>query len=268
MDIYVESTGRGPAVLWIHGYTMDRTLWQPLLELLPGFRHVCVDLPGHGRSGPLSAGETLPGLAARVAAIAEAEEARRVVALSFGSAVALQLAASYPELVSRLAIAAPTISGARPAAGVIARERQLAMLYRMTGAGAQMTRLWMSSPPDIFLGAQDHPELQGRLRAVIDGHSWAEITSGAMRSLGEYVHTDAELGRIRAATLVLIGDRDMPAFRANASRLAAVLPHCTVVTMADAGHLCLLERPGQAAAPLAAHLSGAGRPPEQDVTVS
>lgn len=254
MDIYVESTGRGPAVLWLHGYTMDRTLWQPLLELLPGFRHVCVDLPGHGRSRPLSGDETLPGLAARIAAIAEAADARRIVALSFGSAVALQLAASYPQLVTRLAIAAPTISGAPPAAGVIARERQLALLYRMTGPGAQMTKLWMASPPDIFRGARDHPELQGRLRAVIDGHSWAEIGSGAMRSLAEHVHTDEELGRISAATLVLVGDRDMPSFCANAARLATVVPDCTVVTMRDAGHLCLLERPGQAAAPLAAHL--------------
>ena len=254
MDIYVESTGKRPAVLWVHGYTMDRTLWQPLLDLLPGFRHVCVDLPGHGRSGPLSADETLPGLAARIAAIAEAEEAQRIVALSFGSAVALQLAALYPHLVSQLAIAAPTISGAQPAAGVVARERQLALLYRMTGPGAQMTKLWMASPPDIFLGAQGHPELQGRLRAVIDGHSWAEMGSGAMRSLGAHVHTDEELSRISAATLVIVGDRDMPAFSANASRLAAVVPNCAVVTMPDAGHLCLLERPGQAAAQLATHL--------------
>lgn len=255
MDIHVESTGDGPAVLWIHGYTMDSTLWRPLLELLPGFRHVCLDLPGHGRSGPLGPDETLPGLAARIAAVAEAEGTRRIVALSFGSAVALQLAAARPHLVSRLAIAAPTIAGAAPAAGVIARERQLALLYRMTGPGPQMTKLWMTSPPDIFLGAQDHPELHGRLRTVIDAHRWAEVGNGAMRSLGGHVHTDGELGRISAATLVITGERDMPAFTANASRLAAVVPHCALVTMPDAGHLCLLERPGQIAARLAAHLS-------------
>jgi 2-succinyl-6-hydroxy-2,4-cyclohexadiene-1-carboxylate synthase len=255
MDIHVESAGHGPAVLWIHGYTMDSTLWQPLLDLLPGFRHVCVDLPGHGRSGPLRPDDSLPALAARIAAVAEAEQARRVVALSFGSAVALQLAASHPQLVSRLAIAAPTIAGAEPAAGVIARERQLALLYRMTGPGPQMTKLWMTSPPDIFRGAQDHPGLQGRLREVINGHSWAEVGNGAMRSLGGHAHTDEELGRISAATLVVIGDRDMPAFRANAARLVAVVPDCTLVTMLNAGHLCLLERPGQVAGALAAHLS-------------
>ena len=255
MDIHVESTGHGPAVLWIHGYTMDSTLWRPLWDLLPGFRHVSIDLPGHGRSGPLSSDATLPALAARVGEIAQAERASRIVALSFGSAVALQLAASQPDLVSRLAIAAPTIAGARPAAGVVGRDMQLAQLYRMTGPSPHMTTLWMTSPPDIFLGTQDHPDLRDRLRAVIDGHSWAELGSGAMRSLGAHVHTDAALGRISAATLVIIGDQDMPAFAANASRLEAVVPRCALVTMPDSGHLCLLERPGQIAGRLAAHLS-------------
>ena len=254
MGIHVETTGHGPAVLWIHGYTMDSTLWHPLWDLLPGFRHVSIDLPGHGRSGPLSSDETLPALAARIAEIAQAEQACRIVALSFGSAVALQLASARPDLVSRLAIAAPAIAGAQPAAGVIGRDMQLALLYRMTGPGPHMTKLWMTSPPDIFLGTQDHPGLRDRLREVIDGHSWAELGSGAMRSLGAHVHTDEALSQISAATLVITGDQDMPAFSANASRLAAVIPRCTLVTMPDSGHLCLLERPGQVAGRLAAHL--------------
>ena len=105
MDIHVQATGYGPAVLWIHGYTMDSTLWHPLWDLLRGFRHIGIDLPGHGRSGPLSQDDTLPALAARIAEIARAEHAHGVVALSFGSCVALQLATAYPHLVSRLAVA-------------------------------------------------------------------------------------------------------------------------------------------------------------------
>lgn len=254
MDIHVETMGHGPAVLWIHGYTMDSTLWYPLWGLLPGFRHVGIDLPGHGRSGPLVGDETLPGLAERIAEIAATEKTRRVVALSFGSAVALQLAATYPDLVSRLAVAAPTIAGALPAAGAASREMQLSLLHRLAGSGPHMTTLWMKSPPDIFLGTESHPELRDRVRRVIDGHGWAEMGCGAMRSLGAHVHTDEALGRISAATLVITGGQDMPAFAANASRLAAVLPSCTLLSVPDAGHLCLLERPAEVAASLLAHL--------------
>lgn len=255
MDLHVERAGSGPAVLWIHGYTMDSTLWRPLWDLLPGFCHLGLDLPGHGRSGPLRPGETLPALADRVAEIVRAERAERVVALSFGSCLALQLAAALPGLIARLVVAAPTIAGARPADGVASRDRQLAMLHRLAGPGPHLTRLWMTSPPDIFRGTEDHPDLRDRLRQVIDAHSWAELVNGAMRSLAGYVHTDAELGRISAQTLVLTGDQDMPAFWANAARLGAVLPSCTLLTVPGAGHLCLLERPDDVAGALTEHLA-------------
>lgn len=257
MDIHVEATGHGPAVLWIHGYTMDSTLWHPLWELLPGFRHLGIDLPGHGRSGAPGRGDTLPDLAGRIAEIARAEQATRVVALSFGSCVALEFAAACPGLVSRLVVGAPTIAGAAPTPGVADREMQLALLYRMAGPGPHMTKLWMTSPPDIFRGTERRPELRDHVRQVIDRHGWAPMESGAMRSLSAHTHTDEDLGRIGAATLVLTGDQDMPVFTANASRLAAVIPGCTRLTVPQAGHLCLLERPDLVAGPLRAHLSAA-----------
>jgi 3-oxoadipate enol-lactonase len=254
-DLHVEVRGRGPAVLWLHGYTMDTTLWHPLWDLLPGFRHVGVDLPGHGGSGPLHAAQTLPALAARLAGIARRERARRIVALSFGSCLALELATAEPGAVGRLVLAAPTIAGAPAAEGVGRREMQLSLLHRMAGPGPHMTRLWMTSPPDIFRGSESHPELRSRLRRVIDAHQWTEMKTGAMRTLAGHVHTDLALGRISAATLVLVGDQDMPVFTANAARLAAVIPGCAVLTVPQAGHLCLLERPDVVAGPLRAHLT-------------
>jgi 2-succinyl-6-hydroxy-2,4-cyclohexadiene-1-carboxylate synthase len=131
---------------------------------------------------------------------------------------------------------------------------QLALLHRIAGPGPHMTTLWMTSPPDIFRGTEGHPELRDQLRRVIDGHTWGALASGAMRSLAAHVHTDEALSRITAATLVITGDQDMPAFSANASRLAAVVPGCTLLTVPDAGHLCLLERPDVVAGPLRAHL--------------
>lgn len=257
MDLHVEATGQGPAVLWIHGYTMDSTLWQPLWDLLPGYRHLGLDLPGHGGSGAPGRGDTLPALAGRIAEIARAERASRVVALSFGSCVALEFAAACPGLVSRLVVGAPTIAGAAPTPGAADREMRLALLYRLAGPGPHMTKLWMTSPPDIFRGTERRPQLRERVRQVVDRHGWTPMESGAMRSLSAHTHTDADLGRIDAATLVLTGEEDMPVFTANAARLAAVIPGCTRLTVPEAGHLCLLERPDVVAGPLRAHLEAA-----------
>jgi len=190
VELHVETAGQGPAVLWIHGYTMDSSLWRPLWQLLPGFRHVGVDLPGHGRSGPLRPGLTLPDLAARLARLAQQQQARAVVAISFGSCVALQLALARPRLIDRLAVGAPTIAGAPAAPGTARRNAELALLCRMAGPGAHLTQLWMTSPPDIFRGTEHHPELRARIRGVIDRHQWGELSTGAMRSLVACRQTD------------------------------------------------------------------------------
>jgi pimeloyl-ACP methyl ester carboxylesterase len=248
--------GTGPAVLWIHGYTMDSSLWGDLWDLLPGFRHIGVDLPGHGASGPLPAGLTLPSLAAEVATLARSADASRVVALSFGTIVGLQLAIDAPDLVQRLIVGAPTICGWPTEPGISERYKQLGMLRRFTGPGEQMAELWMSSPPDIFRGTERHPRLRGQIRSVVVRHSWVELTNGRMRPLTEYVQDVTALGRIAADTLVVIGDEDMPAYHGHARTLCSAVPRCQSVTLPDAGHLCLLERPAEVAPILAAQLAG------------
>jgi pimeloyl-ACP methyl ester carboxylesterase len=249
-------SGSGPAVLWIHGYTMDSSLWAELWDLLPGFRHIGVDLPGHGASAPVPAGMTLPELTAVLAAIAEQADARRVVALSFGTIMALQLAIDFPGQVERLVVGAPAISGRPAEPGIAERYRALALLSRFTGPGERMTDLWMSAPPDIFRGTERQPQLRERIRSVIVRHSWAELANGRFRTLTGHVQETADLSRITADTLVVIGDEDMPAYHGHARTLGSVVPRCRLHRLPGAGHLCLLERAAEVAPVLAAQLGG------------
>jgi len=257
-----RATGSGPAVLWIHGYTMDASIWDELWTLLPGWRHIGVELPGHGQSPPLEPGATLSGVATQVADVCAATGARHVVALSFGSCVALQLAADYPDLVRRLVIGAPTIAGAPSEPGTDKRYRELALLRHMAPrlsatipAGELLADLWMQSPPDIFRGTEAHPGLRARLRSVIVRHRWDELGTGAMQAVTRDAQTDDDLRRVTAATLVFQGDEDMPTFFDNAARLERVLADCRVKPVPGAGHLVLLERPSAVAPALAGHLA-------------
>lgn len=252
--IATRSHGRGPVVLWIHGYTMDSSTWGPLWELLPGWRHVGVDLPGHGGSGPVPTGMTLPQLGAAIADIARAEEARRVVALSFGSLAAVQLAVDHPNLLDRLVLAAPTLAGAHPDPLARQRYQELVMLKRLAGTGKALVDLWMRSPPDIFLGTERHPQLREQLRSVIARHTWRELDDGSMQTLTAGRHTPAELRRIKARTLVVTGREDLPVFVDNARLLGEVVEGCRRLTVDRAGHLPLLERPEAVAPAIADHL--------------
>jgi 2-succinyl-6-hydroxy-2,4-cyclohexadiene-1-carboxylate synthase len=253
----LDSGGDGPGVLWVHGYTLDSTVWEPLWSSLPGWRHLGVDLPGHGRSRPLAPDERLSTLGAEIAAIARNWGIGHLVGLSFGSMVALQAAIAAPSQFLTLTLAAPAIAGGPVDAAAEVRYGQLGELYREFGPGPHMRQLWMSSPPHIFTGARAHPRLWEQLELLVGRHGWRELASGAMRSLTTDVQAPEDLRRITADTLVLIGEDDMPAFRASAALLQRDLRRASVVEVPAAGHLCLLEAPVVCAARLHEHFATA-----------
>jgi len=249
--------GAGPPVAWVHGYTMDASVWEALWRLLPGWTHVGIDLPSHGQSRPLAPHERLDQLGRQIADVCAAYDARHLVGLSFGSTVALQTAIEAPELLRSLILGAPAVAGAPTDPGSEIRYSQLGELYAQFGPGPHMTCLWMSSPPEIFPAAQAHARLRAELRTIIDRHTWRELASGAMRSLSAHAQQDADLRRIEASTLVLIGAEDLPAFKYSAALIARTVPACRAMLIPDTGHLCLLERPETVAPLIDRHLQAA-----------
>src|SRR5690606_4402721 len=80
--------GEGPAVLLVHGWQDDNSLWSPLISALAelGIASVAFDLPGHGFSHgdqcrPMLAAEVLKAVAAELGPI------DAVVTHSFGGPV-------------------------------------------------------------------------------------------------------------------------------------------------------------------------------------
>ena len=102
--------GRGEGVLWLHPYTMDATVFGELWRRLPEWRHLAVDLPGHGASRGLVPGDGLAGLTQELGRFAEEEGVRHVVGLSFGTLVALQLAIAEPAAYASLVLSAPGLA--------------------------------------------------------------------------------------------------------------------------------------------------------------
>lgn len=246
--------GAGEAILWIHGYTLDSSIWEEVWERMPGWRHIGVDLPGHGAADAVRAGDDLDQVAGRLVEVARQHEVRHLAAISFGGAVALQVAARAPELFRSLVVCSSPLGGAPGDGGVQARNLELIRLYRQRGAGTWMRDLWMSSPPDIFKGAQAQPALWVRLREVVGRHSWAEMKDGAMQRILDYPQPPSLLKKIRAGTTVYVGEADMPSFHRSAELIRRAIPGAVREYIPKAGHLGLLERPDWAAEALEAAL--------------
>jgi 2-succinyl-6-hydroxy-2,4-cyclohexadiene-1-carboxylate synthase len=250
-----DEGGDGPGVLWLHPYTMDSTVFGEIWSRFPGWRHVALDLPGHGASRPLAPGDRLDGVGRVIADFAEREGLRHLIGVSFGTIVALQAAIERPDVFAGLVLAAPGLASGPGDADVGRRYVELETLFRERGRGPHMTALWMRSPPDIFRYVADRPELARHLGVVIDRHTWAEFRTYAMRGLLAPAQDRSALERVRARTLIVLGEHDLPAQLASAHLIAGSVPDVRVARVERAGHLAVLEDPVAAARLIGAHLA-------------
>lgn len=157
----------GPAqVLAIHGLTGHGQRWQTLATRhLPDVAVLAPDLVGHGRSS-WAAPWTLE---ANVAALVELiDEPVVVVGHSFGGAVALNLAAARPDLVSRLVLLDPAVG---------------------------LDGDWMRRIADDMLASPDYTD-RAEARAEKANGSWGEVEADELdRELDEHL-IDLPSGRV------------------------------------------------------------------------
>ncbi|WP_433252696.1 alpha/beta fold hydrolase [Streptosporangium sp. CA-135522] len=254
--------GRDAGVLWLHGYTMSSAIWPRLWRHLPDRGHVAVDLPWHGRSRPLRAGEDRAALADLLVDRALKAGVRHIVALSFGTVLALEMALRHPGAFGSWTLAAPSYAGGPQERAIERHYLDLALLRRNAGSDAPMTALWMSCRP-IFGGIAARPTAHSALADVIGRHAWDELDGIGMRRLLEPRQPVTRLSAVAAPFLVLVGDGEIPAHRACAETIAAAAPGGLLRTLPGTGHLALLEEPRAALEIVGAHLAGAdpGRSP-------
>ncbi|MER5647477.1 alpha/beta hydrolase [Streptosporangium sp. NPDC002524] len=253
----------GSGVLWLHGYTMSAAIWPPLWERLPGHRHVAVDLPWHGRSRPPRDGEDRAALADLLVTRALEAGVRHVVALSFGTVVALEMALRHPRAFASWTLAAPSYAGGPQDRAVERHYLDLLLLRRGAGSRARTAALWMSYAP-IFGGIAARPGARSALADVIGGHAWDELDGAGLRPLLEPRQPVARLAALAAPLLVLVGDGEIPAHRACAETIAAAAPRGFLRVLPGTGHLALLEEPRAVLEIVGAHIADADHTDQTD----
>ena len=244
--------GEGARVLWLHGYTLDSSSWREMWRRLPGWCHVGLDLPGHGRSAPIGADDDLHSLGRRVADLCVRLEIRHIVALSFGTLTATQVVIEEPGYFRSLVLGAPALSGGPQDPDVGLAYTRLALLHRGGADARRMRDAWMSCI--AWNGIEKDPALREDLGALVERHAWRELEDWAMVRLMRPPHREEDLRGIRTPTLVLVGEHDLPAFRSSAEMLEANVPGCRRVELPGTHHLCMLESPGLAEGPIREHL--------------
>jgi len=105
--LHCTVTGTGPAVVLLHGFLENGSMWSSLATSLENdFTIIRIDLPGHGTSALLEEPQSMKSMARAVASLLQSLNIDRFAAIghSMGGYVALELAQMHPENVAALSL--------------------------------------------------------------------------------------------------------------------------------------------------------------------
>jgi len=265
----IEPTGRAElTVVLVHGFALDRRTWhyqrRSLAELTdPTVRLVTYDLRSHGRSERTSREScTLEHLGQDLAAVIRAlapDGPLVLVGHSMGGMTIMALAEQDPGLFAERVAGVALIStsagevGSSGLSGSLLSRRN--PLTRSVGFAARL-QPWLvegvrRAAGDVIWAVTrsfaygDH-NVAPWLVDLVD----TMISTNAVDALTDFVDTVGSHDRIAALpalagceVLVAAGDADRVIPYSHSERIAAELPHATLLRCPGAGHLPMLEQP-------------------------
>lgn len=260
--IHVVERGTGPAVVLVHGVTLNVATWAPQLRSLgETHRVIAIDQRGHGQSvvTPQGDGEhplqdadySLERMAADLVAVLAALDVADalVVGHSMGGMVSLLAALRHRAEVARrvrglllvATSAGPLVPAAlRPAAvalnegavGGLRRAERYGGLLSYQGVGGWIARLCFGvapDPADVVLTQMMIAAMQPAIFA---------------RILGPLMAFDVhhELGALDLPAHVVVGSRDLLTPPPTARAIARAIPGASLTVLEGCGHMVMLER--------------------------
>jgi pimeloyl-ACP methyl ester carboxylesterase len=243
---YLEG-GHGEVLVLVHGFGGDKDNFTRMARsLTPHFRVILPDLPGFGEAGRDPAAryriedqvERLHGFLQTLGV-----DRLRLGGNSMGGFIAVQYAATYPEMVHDLWLLDPAGTAAGYDTDMIrdyAETGRSPLLMRSEADGAAVIKATMSRPPYFppFVrktlarrGMADFPLHSRIMEEFRDGSPLLEdrITTLATRSL------------------IVWGAEDKVLNPKGAETLARLLPDSRTILMPGIGHLPMIETPAEAA---------------------
>jgi pimeloyl-ACP methyl ester carboxylesterase len=230
--------GRGDALVFIHGFSLDHRMWDDQFEVLAQhYQVIRYDLRGFGQSAPPEGqrydhADDLKALLDHLG-IAQAH----LIGLSLGGWVATNFVLAHPEATRSLVLVDSVIEGFTWSPAYLAAVQPIWRRAREAGVAAAK-ECWLQCP--LFEPALQSAAVAPRLKQIINDYSgWHFINDDPRDSV---VVTTQQLRRLTAPTLIVVGEHDLPDFHAIAEMLT-VIPGARKVILPGSGHMANMEAP-------------------------
>lgn len=238
-------SAKKPVVL-IHGAGSNHLIWPAELRRLPGRTVLALDLPGHGRSTGIGLQSVEAYSAAVVSFMAELGLYQAVfVGHSLGGAIALQLAADFPQHVAGLGLISSAAYFNVPAD----------LLDGLSNAYTYPATLRFLQQRSFTAAAS--AELIGRSAATLRA-ARASVLRGDWKACAHFDLRE-RVGQIRGPAYIACGMEDQLTPPSCSRFLAGQIPSSALEILPDAGHMAILERPKQLASGLVKFLTQVDR---------
>ena len=272
IEMACDDAGNGPALILLHGYPFDRSMWQEQIDgfSAAGYRVVAPDLRGFGETSDklqfvADTGEndsrrqaeayrtkeqaesyrtteiaTMDQMACDIAALMEQLKIERAIVcgLSMGAYVAFEFACRFPARVTALVLA-----GARAqAADETERQSREEQAERVLADG-------MSGIDEVMLPKllapktlAEKPAVVARVREMIL-RTDPQGAAAAQRGMAVRRDYSGELPGIAMPTLVVAGNEDAIRTPSDAECIRNNIRGSSLEIIKDAGHLMNMEQP-------------------------
>jgi pimeloyl-ACP methyl ester carboxylesterase len=237
-----DDAGKGPAIVLLHGYPFDRSMWREQIEFLStrGFRVVAPDLPGMGETKTSAQITPMEEMARDVTALMDklAIEFAVICGLSMGGYVAFDFVHLFPTRVRGLVLA-----GTRAPADN-EQERQVREQQVQTMLRAGMVPISIATLPKLLapktLG--EKPDVVKRVRHMI---VWSDPcgAAAAQRGMAARRGYTEDLPNIAVPTLIIVGREDPIRPVADSSYMRDRIRQSGLEIIEDAAHMTNMEQP-------------------------
>lgn len=243
MLLAFSDEGAGPAVVLLHGFPLNRSMWDAQVPALVGTHRVIrPDLRGHGESPAPDAVYTMDLMADDVVEMLDGlgiVEPVVLGGLSMGGYVALALALNHPARVRGLILADTRAAADSPEAA--ARREETARSVLKTGDLGELVETMV---PRLFCRStfRDRPGLIPPIKAAMEQTTPAGV-AGALRGMACRPDRRDRLNGIACPVLVVVGEEDVISPPDEARAIADALPDARLAVIPRAGHLAPCENP-------------------------